>query len=176
MNQEQIRIRIVETKEGAQVFWDQLQAYFDRDIFLPGEEQGRERCGSEEYRRNLEALRTRQRDPLYFLYFEQGNRTLGLAMAVIYPSENGKCFILEFCVYPQFRGGGIGSACAWALMDWARQRGAVYFQLNAAREDRRRFWERLGFLPDGTDQWGEPLMRTDPEGGPARLPESQVSI
>lgn len=162
MNQGNIWIRTVDTQGEAAIFWEELQAYFDRDIFPPGEKAGREHCGSEEYRKNLEALWTRRTDPLYFLYFQRGEETIGFAMAVIYSSEDGKCFILEFCVYPRFRGGGVGAACARALMAWARQRGASYFQLNADREDRRRFWGRLGFLPDGADQWGEPLMECRP--------------
>lgn len=165
MNQRDIHIRTADTREEAAIFWAELQAYFDRDIFPPGEEAGREHCGSEEYRQNLEALRTRQADPLHFLYFQRGEETIGFSMAVIYSSEDGKCFILEFCIYPQFRDGGVGSACARMLMEWARQRGASYFQLNAAREDRRRFWGRLGFLPDGMDEWGEPLMRYIPGEG-----------
>ena len=40
MNQRDIHIRTADTREEAAIFWAELQAYFDRDIFPPGEEAG----------------------------------------------------------------------------------------------------------------------------------------
>ena len=55
---------------------------------------------------------------------------IGFAMPVIFSSEDGKCFIMEFCVYPEFRGNGTGKECAAVLLDWARENGALYAELN----------------------------------------------
>ncbi len=159
---DQIQVITAVTEEEIRRFWRQLDAYFDRDIY-PGDEEGRAHTRSPEYRQTIEARRARQTDPLYFLFFEREGTVIGFAMPVLFTSEDGKCFIMEFCVYPQFRGGGTGTACAQALIAWAKGHGAAYFELNAAREDRRRFWARSGFQPNGLDEWGEPLMLLPPE-------------
>ena len=84
-------------------------------------------------------------------------------MPVIFTSEDGKCFIMEFCVYPEFRGNGAGKACANALLTWAKDNGALYAELNYGSDERRRhFWESVGFFENGADEWGEPLMILPP--------------
>lgn len=164
-----ITVRIAAGETEAAEFWPALYAYFDRDILDPASP---DRAGERayflgpEYRENLEALRRRPTDPLFFLNFIRNGIIIGRSAAVIYGSEDGKCFILEFWVEPEHRGLGTGSACARALMDWAAARGGTYFELNAAREDRRRFWARLGFVPNGLDMWGEPLMLLPPAAPP----------
>lgn len=157
----EIKIRVAKGETETTEFWKQLNAHFERDVFPEGGEDLAEFQGPE-YRETIQRLRARETDPLYFLFFEREGRTIGFAMTVIYGSEDGKCFIMEFGVYPEFRGNGTGSACARALMDWAGARNAAYFELNAAREDRRRFWARLGFRTNGLDEWGEPLMLLPP--------------
>lgn len=45
-----------------------------------------------------------------------------------------------------------------------KKHGARYAELNyGGNERRRRFWESVGFIENGTDQWGEPLMLLPPE-------------
>ena len=69
----------------------------------------------------------------------------------------------KFCVYPEFRGNGTGRACAAVLLDWAKARGARYAELNYGGDERRlRFWRRIGFVENGVDEWGEPLMLLPP--------------
>ena len=111
----------------------------------------------------MEKHRTRPVDPLYFLAFARDGADIGFAIPAFYPSEDGKCFIMEFWAEPEFRGGGTGTACARALLAWAGARGASYFELNAEEEPRRRFWAALGFAPNGTDEWGNPCMLLPPE-------------
>ena len=84
-------------------------------------------------------------------------------MPVVYGAEDDKCFIMEFCVYPEFRGSSTGHACGEALLSWARERRASYFELNCDTAPRERFWGRLGFLPNGCDEWNIPLMLRPPE-------------
>ena len=70
---------------------------------------------------------------------------------------------MEFCVFPEFRGGGTGHCCADALLSWANARGARYAELNYGGDERRlRFWKRVGFVENGADEWGEPLMLLPP--------------
>ena len=160
-------ITIYEAKTEANIrrFRAELGAYHTRDI-IPGDEDREELSYflGEEYRGQIEALRTRERDPLHFLFLRREGEEIGFAMPVIYGSEDGKCFLLEFCVYPAFRGNGTGRACAEALLAWAKERGMRYAELNAGSDPRRqRFWGRLGFRPNGADEWGEPLMLLPPE-------------
>ena len=163
----QITVKELTTQEDTARFWEELYAYFQRDLF-PSNGSNPERADDleyflgAEYRAAIEGLHRRERDPLYFLAFLRNGTRVGYAMPVTYPSEDGKCLIMEFWVLPEFRG-GTGRACALALLDWARQRGAAYFELNADNEPRRRFWASLGFRPNGVDEWGKPCMLLPPE-------------
>lgn len=158
----EITIKELTTQEETARFWDRLRAYFRRDMFLDGEESLDYFLG-EEYREVIGKHHDRPVDPLYYLAFLRDGAEIGYAMPASYPSEDGKWFIMEFWAEPEFRGGGTGAACAQALLDWARGRGAAYFELNAEGEPRRRFWGRLGFAPNGTDEWGNPCMLLPPE-------------
>lgn len=101
---------------------------------------------------------------MHYLFLRRGETNVGFAMPVIYDGEDGKCFIMEFCVFPEFRGGGTGTEAAKALLRWAKMNGAPYAELNFGGDERReRFWSRLGFVRNGSDEWGEPLMMTPPE-------------
>ena len=70
---------------------------------------------------------------------------------------------MEFCVFPEYRGNGTGKECARALLGWAKGNGALYAELNHGSNQRRRhFWEAVGFMENGADEWGEPLMILPP--------------
>ena len=85
-------------------------------------------------------------------------------MPVIYTTEDGKCFLMEFCVYPEFRGNGTGKECAKVLLNWAKENGAFYAELNYGGDIRReRFWQSAGFMRNGFDEWGDPLMILPPK-------------
>lgn len=164
----QIMVKELTTAEGTARFWEALYAYFQRDLFPddgsnPDREEDLDYFLGSEYRETIEGLRRREKDPLYYLAFLRDGREVGFAMPATYPSEDGKCLIMEFWVLPEYRGGGTGGACARALLDWARGNGAAYFELNAEGEPRRRFWASLGFQPNGVDEWGKPCMLLPPE-------------
>ena len=160
----QIFIREAVTESEIARFFGELHTYHRRDIF-PETEQAEDLAYflSDEYLSQLKTLHRRQENRLHFLFFERGGQDIGFTMPVIYGSEDGKCFIMEFCVYPEFRGSGTGHACGEALLSWARDRRASYFELNCDTAPRERFWGRLGFLPNGCDEWGEKLMLRPPE-------------
>ena len=159
----QITIREAITENDVAVFWEQLQIYHQRDIFPdPGNEDLEYFLGSE-YHDHMMKIHGRPQDRCYFLFFHRNGQDIGFAMPVIFTSEDSKCFIMEFCVYPEFRGNGMGKECAKVLLDWARENGALYAELNyGSNERRRRFWESAGFIENGADEWGEPLMLLPP--------------
>lgn len=160
---ETITVREAVTPAEVESFWTQLYDYFDRDLFPDPEDEDREYFFGSEYREQMQCIHDREQDRCHYLFFYAEGRNIGFAMPVIYDSEDGKCFIMEFCIAPQFRGRGLGKACAEALLAWAWSNGARYAELNSGREDRTRFWKRLGFLENGADEWGEPLMILPPE-------------
>ena len=160
----QIIIREAVTEADIEVFWAQLYAYYRRDILSDPEDGDREHFLSGEYRSHMQAVHDRPQDRCWYLFFERDGADIGFAMPVIFTSEDGKCFLTDFCVFPEFRGGGSGTQCAQALLRWAKERGAQYAELNYGGDARRkRFWSRIGFLPNGRDEWGEPLMLLPPE-------------
>ena len=162
--EKQITIREAVTENDAAAFWEQLHAYHKRDIFTDSDKEDLEYFLGQAYRDHMMKINGRPQDRCFFLFFHRGGQDIGFAMPVIFNTEDGKCFIMEFCVYPEFRGGGTGKACAGTLLDWAKKHGARYAELNyGGKERRRRFWESVGFIENGADQWGEPLMLLPPE-------------
>lgn len=161
----QITIREAVMEQDIAVFWQQLRTYFIRDIFPNPEDEDREYFLSDtEYRADMQKIHDRPQDRCHYLFFHRNGQDIGFAMPVIFNTEDGKCFIMEYCVYPEFRGSGTGKACAAVLIDWARENGALYAELNYGSNERRfRFWESLGFVENGVDEWGEPLMILPPK-------------
>ena len=159
----QITIREVVTETDVAVFWEQLHIYHKRDIFPSPNTEDLEYFLSSEYYDHMMKIHSRPQDRCYFLFFQRDGQDIGFAMPVIFTSEDGKCFIMEFCVYPEFRGNGTGKECARVLLDWTRENGALYAELNHGSNQRRRhFWESVGFIENGADEWGEPLMILPP--------------
>ena len=161
----QITIREAVMEQDIAVFWQQLRIYFIRDIFPNPEDEDREYFLSDtEYRAHMQKIHDRPQDRCHYLFFHRNGQAIGFAMPVIFNTEDGKCFIMEYCVYPEFRGSGTGKACAAVLIDWARENGALYAELHYGSNERRfRFWESLGFVENGVDEWGEPLMILPPK-------------
>lgn len=145
-------------------FWEQLRAYYRRDIFPDPKDTDREFFLSQERQAQMQQIHDRPQDPCHYLFFYRDGQNIGVALSVIFTSEDGKCFILDFCVYPEFRGNGTGRACAQALLAWAKARGAHYAELNCGGDQRRfRFWESVGFVTNGVDEWGDALMLLPPK-------------
>ena len=160
----QITIREAIRSTDVAIFWEQLRIYFKRDIFPDPDDEDREYFLSDtDYRAHMQKIHDRSQNRCYYLFFHRDGQDIGFAMPVIFTTEDGKCFIMEFCVYPEFRGNGTGRECAGVLLDWARKNGALYAELNYGSNDRRlHFWESVGFIANGVDEWGEPLMLLPP--------------
>ena len=159
----QITIREAITVNDVAAFWEQLHTYHKRDIFPDPDSEDLEYFLGSEYHDHMMKICGRPQDRCHFLFFRRNGQDIGFAMPVIYTTEDGKCFIMEFCVYPEFRGNGTGKECARVLLDWAREHSALYAELNYGSDERRcRFWESVGFVLNGADQWGDPLMILPP--------------
>ena len=159
----QITIREAVTETDVAVFWEQLHTYRKRDIFSDPTNEDLEYFLGSEYYDHMMKIHNRPQDRCYFLFFHRDGKDIGFAMPVIFTSEDGKCFIMEFCIYPEFRGNGTGKECARLLLDWAKENSALYAELNHGSNQRRRhFWETVGFIENGADEWGEPLMILPP--------------
>ena len=160
----QVTIREAVKENDVALFWEQLHIYYKRDIFSDPENEERDYFLSDEHRATIQKIHDRPQDQCYYLFFSRGEQDIGFAMPVIYTSEDGKCFIMEYCVYPKFRGSGIGRECAKVLLDWAKGNGALYVELNYGGDVRREhFWQSIGFIKNGANEWGEPLMILPPK-------------
>lgn len=160
-----ITVREAVTKTDIAAFWEQLHIYFKQDIFPDPEDEDREYfLNDSKYRTHMQKMHDRPENRCYYLFFYRDGQNIGFALPVIYNTEDGKCFIMEFCVYPKFRGNGTGKDCAKVLLDWAKTNGALYAELNYGGNKRRlSFWKSIGFVENGVDEWGEPLMILPPQ-------------
>ena len=158
-----ITIREADTSREVQHFWTELNTYHIRDICPEPDSEDREYFLGEEYRNHMDLLHSREHNKAHYLFFDRDGEEIGFAMAVIYDAEDGKCFLMEFCVYPRFRGNGTGKACAKKFLDWAAENRASYVEINCDTAQRTRFWESVGFRNNGRDEWGVPLMICGPK-------------
>lgn len=165
VNVEDAMIEIRECANAAEeeFFRNELRAYFERDLFPDPQDEDREYFLGEDYWESAEKLNMRDVDRLRYMLFSRDGVDIGFAMATIYGTEDGKCYLMEFCVLPQYRGGGTGHACAQVFFDWAYANGAEYIELNAHTQQRQRFWKSMGFVDNGVDDWGDPLLMLPPE-------------
>lgn len=137
-------------------FWSIHLPYLINDGIIDDEEDI-EYFSGDEYRGVLKAHMLREKDKQRFAYFIEGGERIGAVSYCIYESEDGKCFILDFWVFDEFRGNGTGRRCFKALEAHTRADGAVYFELNSIKEASVRFWKSLGFIEHGADEWDIPL-------------------
>lgn len=173
MKNKTVAVREAVTEQEISLFWRELRNYQERDIFPDVGQEDREYFSGQEYYNEIQKLHERKQNRCRYLFFQDkgtefdgtygGQNIVGIALTVIYDQEDGKCFLLEFCVLPEFRGGGMGRNCAKAFLAWAKEQGAAYVELNyGGLENRARFWKSMGFFSNGRDEWGEPLMLLPP--------------
>jgi len=97
-------------------FWDIHFKYLVDDGIITDDED-MEYFSGEEYRGILESHMKRSTDRHHIVYFTEDNKRVGAASFCNYQSEDGKCFILDFWVFPEYRGNGMGHRCFDALED-----------------------------------------------------------
>ncbi len=110
------------------------------------------------YRSLLEEHMVRKEDKQHMAYFYRNNERIGAVSYCTYQSEDGKCFILDYWIFPEFRGNGVGHQCFEALTKHTKSDGALYYELNSIKEDSIRFWKSLGFVENGKDKYGILLL------------------
>ena len=95
--------------ERIEEFWDLHLQYLINDGIIEDEEDIAYFSG-EEYRNIIKAHMIRETDKHHMVYFVEDNQRIGAAQYNTYQSEDGKCFILDFWVFPAYRGNGTGPA------------------------------------------------------------------
>lgn len=159
----QITIREAVTEDDVANFLEQLHLYQKRDIFPGHDNKELEYFLGSEYHEHMMKIHSRSQNRCFFLFFHRNEQDIGFAMPIIFTTDDGKCFIMEFCVFPEFRGNGTGRKCARVLLDWAKEHGALYAELNYGGDKwQQHFWESVGFIENGADEWGESLMILPP--------------
>lgn len=143
--------------ERIKEFWDIHLKYLVDDGIISDEEDIEYFFG-DEYRDIIKSHMMREIDRHHMVYFLEDNKKIGAAQYNIYQSEDGKCFVLDFWVFPEFRGNGTGHKCFEALERYTRLDGATYYELNSTKEDSIRFWKSIGFVENGKDEWGMLLL------------------
>ena len=143
--------------ERVDEFWKIQFEYLVDDGMVVTEEEKAYFSGNQ-YRGHLERLMRRSPDRLHMVYFVRDGIRIGASQYCTFQSEDGKCFILDFWVFPESRGNGTGHACFEALTAYTKADGAVYYALNYAKENSHRFWLSNGFTDDGVDEYGSKLM------------------
>ncbi len=143
--------------EGLDEFWREHIRYLVDDGIISDEEDIEYFTG-EEYRGVLTEHMRRETDRHHMVWFRRDGERIGAASFCTYQSEDGKCFLMDFWVFPRFRGNGTGHRCFEALREYAEADGALYYELNSEKEDSVRFWRSLGFVDNGRDEYDMPLM------------------
>lgn len=139
-------------------FWKMHYEYLIQDEII-SEGEDIKYFQSDEYRTVIREHMLRDIDKHHLAYFVENNKRLGVVSYCTYQSEDGKCFILDYWVFPQFRGNGTGHRCFEALVNYTQKDGALYYEINCdGREDRMRFWKTNGFVENGKDEYGVELL------------------
>ena len=138
-------------------FWELHIRYLVDDGIISDEEDIAYFAGKE-YRGILEHRMKRSADRQHMVWFCRDGERIGAASYCTYQTEDGKCFILDFWVFPPFRGNGTGHRCFEALERHAGPDGAKYYELNSEKDASLRFWRSLGFVENGRDEYGMPLL------------------
>ncbi|MBP0969387.1 MAG: GNAT family N-acetyltransferase [Oscillospiraceae bacterium] len=137
-------------------FWERHIAYLIGDGIITDEEDI-EYFSGDEYRSVIEQHMLRDNDRHHLVWFVRDGERIGAASYCTYSGEGGKCFILDFWVFPEYRGDGTGHRCFEALERYTREDGTLYYELNSEKEGSVRFWRSLGFSKNGADEYGMPL-------------------
>ncbi len=151
INLDVIEIEEISVEKSDDFFEKQMQ-YLLNDKMLLKEEDAKHFSGKE-YRNTLKKHMIRENDKHHMIYFKELDQIIGAAQYTTYQSEDGKCFILDFWVFPEFRGRGKGKDCFHTLEKHTKKDGALYYQLNAMKEDSIKFWKSLGFVDNGVDEY-----------------------
>jgi len=167
---DKIIIKRIKSEEELSKFWEIRDQYMLEDI-IPNCELGELRSEEDkgwffldEYCNHMEKLFRRKQDTANPVFFIKDDNIIGFASYCTYFSEDGKCFIIDFCILSQYRNQGLGTKAFQEISEKEIKRGARYFALNVYNNRNKNFWEKQGFKFDGQDEYGSVLMRKDMSG------------
>lgn len=143
--------------ENINDFWDIHLKYLVDDGIIDDPEDV-EYFSGDEYRDIIKNHMLREKDKHHMIYFVEEDKHIGAAQYNTYQSEDGKCFILDFWVFPKYRGNGTGHRCFEALEKYTKADGASYYEINSEKEDSVRFWKSIGFIENGKDEYDMPIF------------------
>jgi len=158
-------IKILHTEDELKKFWTMMDEYMARDIFPYSSigrvlsQEDKEWFSSTEYRTALYALSKRDVDTFFFAFLMMKEEVVGFVYYGTYLSEDGKCFISEYCILPEYRNKGLGKEYFMIIKESEIRRGAKYFELNVSNERNKEYWEKIGFKFDGYDEHHVMLMK-----------------
>lgn len=164
-----IIVHEVRTNEELSLFWDKRNEYMKEDIIPnctlgePITKEDEKWFFSQEYMDHIMKLYFREIDKLYIVFFVKDGDIIGFSSYITYHSEDGKCFILDFCIDVKARNQGIGKECFYLIENKELNKGATYFALNLTNEQNERFWKSLGFVKDGNDEYNNPIYICRPK-------------
>lgn len=143
-------------------FWEIHIRYLIDDAIVTDEED-LEYFQSGEYRDVIKEHMLRSVDPHHMVYFVCNGIRIGAAQYNTYKNEDGKCFILDYWVFPKYRGNGTGHKCFEVLRAHTMSDGARYYEINCTKDNAHRFWCSFGFTDCGIDEYEMPLMQLNEE-------------
>ena len=166
MKEKNLEIQVVNSEEEFKLFWDMHYEYMNRDIF-PNDELGLEITEKEgewffssEYKKHMYKLFLRDIDKAYPILFKKEKEVVGFCMYCTYHSEDGKCFIIDYCILPEFRNDNLGTSFFNKVKEIEVSKGAKYFELNVSNKRNMNFWLKQGFNFNGIDDYGSVKLTT----------------
>ena len=153
---ENIRIEEIPVEQTKE-FWELHYRYLIEDGIIEDEED-KEYFAGPEYRDVIQAHMERTVDKHHMVWFVREGLRIGAAQYCTYTSEDGKCFLMDFWVFPEHRGMGTGHRCFEVLDGYVKNDGGLYYEINCEKENAHRFWCSLGFRDNGVDEYDMPLM------------------
>ncbi|MFY8330150.1 GNAT family N-acetyltransferase [Vagococcus carniphilus] len=138
-------------------FWKKKREYEKYDIFPYLDETGEELeeiiswfQSSNYYNLIMDLHSNSQKNArtLQFAYIYDGiGEYIGFIMYKIYNLEDGKCFILDFCIEREFRNKSIGTEVFTFFEQYVKKNeDATYIALNVSNDRNKRFLEKQGFV------------------------------
>lgn len=166
MKGKNIEIKIVNSEEEFKLFWNMNYEYLESDIFpnddigLKIREAEQKWFYSTEYKKVMYKLFSREKDKAYPILFIRDNDIIGFCIYCTYHSEDGKCFIIDYCIIQELRYDNLGTIIFNLIKENEISNGAKYFELNVSNKRNMRFWMKQGFYFDGIDDYGVVKMTT----------------
>jgi GNAT superfamily N-acetyltransferase len=169
MEEKAITLREILTPEEIRRYWKAQDEMNLRDVFpntdigVPPAPEERSWFLGSGFHGYMDEMCTRAVDRAHRFFFCEGEREVGFVMLCIFGSQDGRCYIVNFCIDPDLRCRGLGSRCYRAVEQWAKAQGAQYCELNTHSRRSLEFWKRLGFCYNGFDEYGSILVCAPPQ-------------